>query len=107
MLLMGTTLIAGGAESIFPNILLPFDEAIGTQASVAAIALGMGICVSAFRPAAHIGWVRIGILYGPLVVALQTLLFFMIGKSFSVGPLIFGLGCSLLLAVLYPNRGSL
>jgi hypothetical protein len=107
MLLMGTALIAGGAESIFPTTLLPLDEAIGTQSSVAAIALGMGICISAFRPAAHIGWVRIGILYGPLVVAYQVMLFFLIGKPFKPAPLIFGLACSLLLAVLYPQRDKL
>ena len=38
MLLMGTALIAGGAESIYPTALLPLDETIGTHSSVAAIA---------------------------------------------------------------------
>ena len=107
MLLMGTALIAGGAESIYPTALLPLDETIGTHSSVAAIALGMGICLAGMRPAMHVGWVRIGILYGPLVVAYQVTTFFLIGKPFSFGPLIFGLGCSLLLAVLYPQRGKL
>ena len=79
MLLMGTALIAGGAESIFPMALLPLDEAIGTHSSVAAIALGMGLCVSAFKPAAHIGWVRMGILYGLLVIAYQVAMYFYLG----------------------------
>jgi hypothetical protein len=107
MLLMGTVLIAGGAASIYPTALLPLDETIGTHSSVAAIALGMGICLSAMRPSRHVGWVRIGILYGPLVVAYQVTLYFLIGKPFSFGPVIFGLGCSLLLAVLYPQRAKL
>jgi hypothetical protein len=107
MLLMGTALIAGGAASIYPTALIPLDETIGTHSSVAAIALGMGICLSATRPTRHIGWVRIGILYGPLVVAYEITMFFLIGKPFDPGPVIFGLGCSLLLAVLYPQRGKL
>jgi hypothetical protein len=107
MLLMGTCLIAGGAESLYPMSLLPLDEVTGTHSSVAAMALGMGICISAVRPARHIGWVRIGILYGPLVVAYQVLLFHLFNKPFSAGPLIFGLVCSLLLALLYPDRGRL
>jgi hypothetical protein len=107
MLLMGTCLIAGGAESIYPTALWPLDETIGIHSSVAAIALGMGICLSAVRPAAHIGWVRIGILYGPLVAAYQVLLFRLLEKPFSPGPLIFGLSCSVLLALLYPDRGRL
>ena len=107
MALMGAALIAGGAESIFPNTLLPLDEAIGTHSSVAAIALGMGICISAFKPAAHIGWVRIAILYGLLVIAYQIVLYFYLGKPFSPAPLIFGIACSLLLTALYPDRGKL
>jgi hypothetical protein len=107
MLLMGTALIAGGAESIYPTALLPLDETIGTHSSVAAIALGMGICLAGVRPSQHVGWVRIGILYGPLVVAYQALMFHLIAKPFSPGPLIFGLLCSLLLAMLYPDRGRL
>jgi hypothetical protein len=107
MLLMGIALIAGGAASIYPTALIPLDETIGTHSSVAAIALGMGICLSAVRPVRHIGWIRIGILYGPLVVAYQVALYFLIGKPVNFGPLIFGLGCSLLLAVLYPQRGKL
>jgi hypothetical protein len=107
MLLMGTILIAGGAASIYPTALLPLDETIGTQSSVSAIALGIGICASAGRPAKHLGWVRIAILYGPLVIAYQVAMFFLIGKAFSFGPLIFGLACSLLVAVLYPQRDKL
>lgn len=107
MLLMGTSLIAGGAASIYPTALIPLDETIGTHSSVAAIALGMGICVSAMRPTKHIGWIRIGILYGPLVVAYEIALYFLIGKPFNPGPVIFGLACSLLLAVLYPQRAKL
>jgi hypothetical protein len=87
--------------------LLPLDEVTGTHSSVAAIALGMGICISAVRPAAHIGWVRMGILYGPLVVAYEALLLHLFNKPFSPGPLIFGLSCSFLLALLYPDRGRL
>ena len=107
MLLMGLMLIAGGAASIYPTALLPLDETIGTQSSVAAIALGIGICVSAVQPAKHLGWVRIAILYGPLVIAYQVAMLFLIGKAFSFGPLIFGVGCSLLVAVLYPQREKL
>ena len=107
MTLLGMALIAGGVVSIFPIALIGFDPIIGTHASVAAAALGIGLCLAAWNPAAHITWVRIGIIYSGLVVLYEIVLYFYLGIPLAPVPLIFGVGCGVLLVALYPRRMDL
>ena len=107
MLFLGASLIAGAALSAFPNLIFPLDQYLGTHASVAAAALGVGICVAAFNPAANVTWVRIAILYAGLDVAYQLLMKFWLNAPFSVWPLVLGVVSAALLIALYPQRERL
>ena len=107
MALLGLALIAGAAVSIFPTALFGLDPYVGTHASVAAAALGIGICLAAFNPAAHISWVRIGILYSVLVIIYQVVVNLALGVPMSAAPIVFGLLTGILMIVLYPNRTDL
>ncbi len=107
MLLMGTALVGGSAKALFGDALLPLDQEIGTHSSAAAAVLGIGLMAAAVNPAANIGWVRAGILYGVVVVGFEIGAHFLIAAPFFYGPVIFGLACSLLLIALYPERRDL
>lgn len=104
---LGVGLIAGGVVSIFPNALLGLEPYLGTHSSVAAVALGFGICLAAVNPAAYISWVRIAIVYVILSILYELVLFFYLGLGLEALPLSFGIVCAVLLVALYPNRGDL
>jgi hypothetical protein len=107
MLGMGAALIAGAGVSIVPNALMDLDRLVGTHASVAAAALGVGMCAAAVNPAAHLSWVRIGILYSALVVLYQAVIYLALGVPPAPAPLAFSLACGVLLVLLYPHRRDL
>lgn len=107
MTALGVALIVGGAVSIFPNALLGLEPYVGTHSSVAAVALGFGICLAAVNPAAHISWVRIALVYVVLAIAYELVLFFYLGVGLAWLPLGFAIVCGILLVLLYPNRGDL
>ena len=73
MLLMGMGLVGGAAAALIPTSLLPLDQEVGTHTSAAGAVLGIGLMAAAVNPAANIGWVRAGILYGFVVLALTLL----------------------------------
>jgi hypothetical protein len=87
--------------------LLPLDQEVGTHASAAGAVLGIGLMAAAINPAANIGWVRAGILYGFVVLAFEAGSYFLWGAAFHLGPVIFGLAFSLLLIATYPQRRQL
>ena len=107
MVVMGVGLIAGSAVANLTTSLFQLEQEVGTNASAAAAALGVGLMAAASNPKAHIGWVRIGILYGPIVLGYQAAAHFALSAEFKLGPVVFGLACSLLLIALYPQRGRL
>jgi hypothetical protein len=107
MLLMGMTMVAGSARALFGNALLPLDQEIGTHSSAAAAVLGIGLMAAAINPRANISWVRAGILYGIVTIAFEIGAHYLIGASFYLGPVIFGVAASLLLIALYPQPSSL
>jgi hypothetical protein len=107
MLLFGALLIVGGALTFFPSELFPLDKWMGQQASVAAIALGTGMAVAAFDPVANVSWVRIGILYGLLVIVYEIVVSSFLGVPFNWGPTVFGVVMAVLLIVLYPRPAEL
>jgi hypothetical protein len=107
MLLIGALSIAGGVLAFVPNELLPLGKQIGQESSVAAIALGTGLCVAAFRPTENISWVRIGILYGVLVVAYEIVASMWLGVGFGWLPTVFGVATVVLLIGLYPSPETL
>src|SRR6202790_3284704 len=107
MLLMGMTMVAGSARALFGNALLPLDQELGTHSSAAAAVLGIGLMAAAINPAANIGWVRAGILYGVVTIAFEVGAHYLIGAEFYIGPVIFGVAASLLLIALYPQRATL
>ena len=72
MLLMGMALVGGAAVSLVGTSLLPLDQEVGTHASAAGAVLGIGLTAAAVNPAGNIGWVRAGILYGFVVLALRV-----------------------------------
>src|SRR5207302_6943882 len=107
MLLMGMGLVGGAAAALIPTSLLPLDQEVGTHTSAAGAVLGIGLMAAAVNPAANIGWVRAGILYGFVVLAFEAGSYFLWRASFHLGPVIFGLAFSLLLIATYPERKKL
>jgi hypothetical protein len=107
LMLMGALLIAGAVFSMIPTGLFPLDQWVGVHASVAAAALGIGLCAAAWDPVANVSWVRIAILYSGLVVVYQFLALLIVGVPLSPAPLIFGIVSAALLVVFYPFRGQL
>ena len=107
MVLMGAALVGGSARALFGEALLPLDQEIGTHASAAATVLGIGLMAAAIHPAANIAWVRAGILYGVVTIGFEVGAHYLIGSEFFIGPVIFGIACSLLLIALYPQRSKL
>lgn len=107
MLLMGMGLVGGAAVSLVGTSLLPLDQEVGTHASAAGAVLGIGLMAAAVNPAANVGWVRAGILYGFVVLAFEAGSYFLWGAQFHLGPVIFGLAFSLLLIATYPQRRQL
>jgi hypothetical protein len=107
MLLMGMALVGGAAVSLVGTSLLPLDQEVGTHASAAGAVLGIGLMAAAVNPAANIGWVRAGILYGFVVLAFEAGSYYLWHAPFHVGPVFFGLAFSLLLITTYPQRKQL
>lgn len=107
MLLMGMALVGGAAVSLVGTALIPLDQQVGTHASAAGAVLGIGLMAAAINPAANIGWVRAGILYGIVVFGFELGSHFLLGAPFNIGPVIFGIACALLLVALYPERRAL
>jgi hypothetical protein len=107
MVLMGAALAGGSARALFGDALLPLDLEIGTNSSAAAAVLGIGLMAAAIHPAANIAWVRAGILYGLVTIFYELGAHYIIGSKFYIGPVIFGVSCSLLLIALYPQRSKL
>src|SRR5437879_13916339 len=107
MLLMGMALVGGAAASLVGTALIPLDQQVGTHTSAAGAVLGIGLMAAAVNPAANIGWVRAGILYGFVVLAFEAGAYFLWRASFHLGPVIFGLAFSLLLIATYPERKKL
>jgi hypothetical protein len=107
MLLMGMGLVGGAAAALVPTSLLPLDQEVGTHTSAAGAVLGIGLMAAAVNPAANIGWVRAGILYGFVVLAFEAGAYFLWRAPFHLGPVIFGLAFSLLLIATYPQRRNL
>jgi hypothetical protein len=107
MMLEGVLLILGAVGAVLPTAVLPIDQYLGSQASAAAAALGIGLCVAAANPPAHVAWVRIGILYAALSVGYQTFTYFVLGKPIALLAVTVAVVCGVLMAVLYPHRGDL
>ena len=107
MLLMGMALVGGAAVSLVGTSLLPLDQEVGTHASAAGAVLGIGLMAAAVNPAANIGWVRAGILYGFVVLAFEAGSYYVWHAQFHIGPVFFGLAFSLLLIATYPQRKQL
>lgn len=106
MLLMGVGLVGGAAGTVLVTSFRSIDEQVGTHGTAAAAVLGIGLIVAAFNPAASVGWVRAGILYGAVVLVFEVISA-LHGNGFHLGPVIFGLAFSLLLIATYPERKKL
>ena len=103
MVLMGVGLVGGALETLVGSTLTPLDEQIGTHGSAAAAVLGVGLIFAALNPAGHIIWVRLGIVYGFVVLVFEAGSSLLYHKTFHLGPVIFGLAFSLLLIATYPE----
>ena len=107
MLLMGLALIGGATASFVGSSFAPLDQEVGTHGAAAGAVLGLGLVLAAFNPRGNAGWVRAGILYGFVVLAFETGSYFILRQQVHLGPVFFGLACSLALIALYPERRSL
>jgi hypothetical protein len=107
MLLMGLALVVGAANSFMGASLIPLDQEIGTHPWAADAVLGLGLIAASFRPAANLGWVRAGALYGFAVLAFEAGPYFVRHATFHVGPVLFGIAFSLVLIAAYPERRRL
>jgi len=104
---MGMALVGGAAVSLVGTSLLPLDQEVGTHASAAGAVLGIGLMAAAINPAANIGWVRAGVLYGFVVLAFEAGSYLLWQAPFHIGPVFFGLAFSLLLIAAYRQRSQL
>ncbi|GAC1615437.1 MAG: hypothetical protein NVS9B1_25210 [Candidatus Dormibacteraceae bacterium] len=107
MLLMGILLVMGSTMSIFATSLFPFDRFVGTDASVAGVAFGVGLAIASFRPEANISWVRAAILYAILLIVYRIVFAVFVGTGIEPGPIVIGIVFAVALIVLYPRRGDL
>lgn len=107
MLLMGIALVGGSLTTLFGTQLTAVDEQVGTHGSAAAAILGVGLIFAAVNPAANLSWVRLGILYGFVVLVFEGGSALIFHKTFHLGPVIFGLAFSLLFIATYPERKKL
>lgn len=107
MLLMGMALVGGAAASLVGTSLIPLDQEVGTHRSAAGAVLGIGLIAAAINPAANVGWVRAGVLYGFVVLAFEAGSYFIGHAPFHIGPVFFGLAFSLLLIAAYPQSRRL
>jgi hypothetical protein len=106
MLLMGIGLLGGAAGTVVLPSFSAIDQQVGTNGSAAAAVLGIGMIIAALNPTASVAWVRAGILYG-LVALVFEIVSAVHGRSFRLGPVIFGLAFTLLLIAAYPERNRL
>ncbi len=108
MLLMGLLIIVGSLLASVGTTFFPFDQYVGTRATVAGVAFGGGIMLAGFRPQENPSWVRLAILYCVLDVLYEIVAFFWLGASgASWLALVFSIIFGVLLIVLYPRRGEL
>lgn len=107
MLLLGILLVVGSTISILATSLFPFDGAVGTDASVAGVAFGIGIAVAAFNPEGHVGWVRAALLYSILVIVYRIVFGIFWGTWGQPAPLVIAIVFGLALFFLYPRREEL
>ncbi|HYM65929.1 MAG TPA: hypothetical protein VEW68_01435 [Patescibacteria group bacterium] len=107
MLLMGMALVGGAVSTLVGPSLSSLDEQVGTHASAAGAVLGIGLIAASLNPAANIGWVRAGAVYGFVVLAFEAGSYFLWHTSFHIGPVFFGLAFSLLLIAAYPQKRRL
>ncbi len=108
MLLLGLLLVAGSALSSVGTAFFPFDQFVGTRASVAGVAFGMGVMIAATRPEHHVTWVRIAIIYCALELVDEVVNYFWLGSgAFNLIPFVVSIIFGVLLIVLYPRRGEL
>jgi len=107
MLLMGILLVMGSTMSIFATSLFPFDRFVGTDASVAGVAFGVGLAIASFRPEVNISWVRAAILYAILLIVYRIVFAVFVGTGIEPAPIVIGIVFAVALIVLYPRRGDL
>ncbi len=107
LLLMGLGLLGGAIAFLVGRSRSPLDDEVGTHSSAAGAVLGVGLIIAAVNPSRGLGWVRAGILYGFVILVFEGGSYFLLRRSFHLGPVIFGLAFSLLLIATYPLRTSL
>jgi hypothetical protein len=107
MLLLGVVMVIGSTISIFATSVFPFDGLVGTDASVAGVAFGIGLGIASFNPEAHVSWVRAAILYAALVIVYRVIFGIFWGTFGQPAPLVIAIVFGIALIVLYPRRGEL
>ena len=107
MLLLGILMVVGSTMSIFGTSVFPFDGVVGTDASVAGVAFGIGIAVASFAPERHVTWVRAAILYTILVIVYRIVFGLFWGTWGQPAPLVLAILFGLALVFLYPRRSEL
>lgn len=108
MVLLGVLLVAGSLLASVGTALFPFDQYVGTRASIAGVAFGIGIMLAAYRPEANVTWVRLAIIYCALELVGEVVEWMWLGgAAFNVIAFIVSIIFGALLIALYPRRGEL
>ena len=107
MLLLGILMVIGSTMSIFATSIFPFDGFVGSDASVAGVAFGVGLAVASFNPEKHVTWVRVAILYSILVIVYRVIFGLFWGTWGQPAPLVIAIVFGVALVALYPRRGEL
>ncbi len=108
MVVLGVLLIVGSLLATVGTTLFPFDQYVGTRASIAGVAFGIGIATAGVQPASHPAWVRAAIIYCGLEVIYEIVWSLFLGLgAFGVVPFVTSLIFAGLLIFLYPNRSAL
>ena len=108
MVLLGLLLVVGSLLASAGTTFFPFDQFVGTRASIAGVTFGIGVMLAGMRPAANVSWVRLAILYCALEVVTEVFDYFWLGgAAFNLVPFVVSIIFGVLLIVLYPRRGEL
>ncbi|HEX6547729.1 MAG TPA: hypothetical protein VF134_03190 [Candidatus Dormibacteraeota bacterium] len=108
MVLLGVLLIAGSALASIGTTIFPFDTYVGTDAPVAGATFGAGIILAAWRPDAHVSWVRLAICYCGLDVIYEIVKWVEYGgAAFGLPAFVISIIFAALLIMLYPKRSDL
>jgi len=108
MVVFGVLMIVGSLLATVGTTIFPFDQLVGTRATIGGVAFGAGVALAGMQPAVSATWVRAVLFYCVLDILYEIVaLFWLGGAGISIVSLLISLIIGGLLIFLYPSRGDL